>query len=157
MVAKYPEHPMSDKAVDALKHASEWGRFHADLRARHFNFFVVFVAASIGAVTQLPNISVSLCVIGFLVGVVFLVLDCRYDRLILDARAEFYRLEPLIGSELHRYDQRPDAKREVPRSRYISTTKAYRLMYGGVAIAAVFYLALRYYNLLPPVPIPTKP
>ena len=109
-----------------LSHASKWGKFHAELRMKHFNLFIIVSAALIASANSYPNIILIVSGAGIMMSIFSFILDKRYLNLIQYARDECYRLEPMISSKLHEKDKQSG---EMSRLREVfTTTFAYRFL-----------------------------
>ena len=90
-----------EKANIALTHARDYGIFHAGLRVKHFNFFVIVFIALLAGVINKPDQADLIAYVGMVVAVASFFLDTRYMALIKNAHDEFKKIEPMFGSDLH--------------------------------------------------------
>jgi hypothetical protein len=126
----------------ALEHARAFLLQEADQRGRNFNYFIVISGAIVAALIKTAGVWIhtALMIAWIIVTWVFWVIDKRNFRLILDARAELYRLEPLFGIELHHRDWLPDPERTIDPSQrpwWQHLTIAYQAVFLLAVIAAV--------------------
>ena len=111
----------------ALAHARDLQKFHAELRMKHFNFFIIVSAALVAAAQGYANSLLLISSVGIFITVFSFLLDKRYLSLIDHARAELYRLELRASSGLHNADQQIG---EWSRIRAVfTTTFAYRFLH----------------------------
>lgn len=119
--------------LESLAHVRAFHIFHADLRTKHFHFFILAMGALIGTILLRPEYREIPCVLGAVLSVGFILLDIRAMRLILDARAEGTRLESLSGIILHSRDPVADKESKIEKSarpRWYSMTFVYRVVFG---------------------------